>query len=314
MAKKILIIGGGGYIGTELSNFLANKNYRVGCMDTFWFENKLNKNVIKIKRDIRSFDFSEFKNYDIVINLAYLSNDPLCEINARDTWESGPLATYYIMEACLKYKIKKFIFASSGSIYGLKKEKNVTENLGLDPITDYNKSKMICEKVIDNYKNKIKTVILRPATVCGASKRLRLDVVLNLFCYQAFFKKEINILGGNQIRPLLHIKDMINCYEFFIKKNITGTFNVGFENLSVKKIAQSVKKIIPAKIKIKKSNDPRSYRMNADKLLKVGFKQGYTHIDAIVDLNKKFQSGFNPTEENWNLNWLLKKKVITKSV
>ena len=218
------------------------------------------------------------------------------------------------MEACLKYKIKKFIFASSGSIYGLKKEKNVTENLGLDPITDYNKSKMICEKVIDNYKNKIKTVILRPATVCGASKRLRLDVVLNLFCYQAFFKKEINILGGNQIRPLLHIKDMINCYEFFIKKNITGTFNVGFENLSVKKIAQSVKKIIPAKIKIKKSNDPRSYRMNADKLLKVGFEQGYTHIDAIVDLNKKFQSGFNPTEENWNLNWLLKKKVITKSV
>ena len=173
---------------------------------------------------------------------------------------------------------------------------------------------MICEKVIDNYKNKIKTVILRPATVCGASKRLRLDVVLNLFCYQAFFKKEINILGGNQIRPLLHIKDMINCYEFFIKKNITGTFNVGFENLSVKKIAQSVKKIIPAKIKIKKSNDPRSYRMNADKLLKVGFEQGYTHIDAIVDLNKKFQSGFNPTEENWNLNWLLKKKVITKSV
>ena len=314
MAKKILIIGGGGYIGTELSNFLANKNYKVGCMDTFWFENKLNKNVIKIKRDIRSFDFSEFKNYDIVINLAYLSNDPLCEINARDTWESGPLATYYIMEACLKYKIKKFIFASSGSIYGLKKEKNVTENLGLDPITDYNKSKMICEKVIDNYKNKIKTVILRPATVCGASKRLRLDVVLNLFCYQAFFKKEINILGGNQIRPLLHIKDMINCYEFFIKKNITGTFNVGFENLSVKKIAQSVKKIIPAKIKIKKSNDPRSYRMNADKLLKVGFEQGYTHIDAIVDLNKKFQSGFNPTEENWNLNWLLKKKVITKSV
>ena len=314
MAKKILIIGGGGYIGTELSNFLANKNYKVGCMDTFWFENKLNKNVIKIKRDIRSFDFSEFKNYDIVINLAYLSNDPLCEINARDTWESGPLATYYIMEACLKYKIKKFIFASSGSIYGLKKEKNVTENLGLDPITDYNKSKMICEKVIDNYKNKIKTVILRPATVCGASKRLRLDVVLNLFCYQAFFKKEINILGGNQIRPLLHIKDMINCYEFFIKKNITGTFNVGFENLSVKKIAQSVKKIIPAKIKIKKSNDPRSYRMNADKLLKVGFEQGYTHIDAIVDLNKKFQSGFNPTEENWNLNWLLKKKDITKSV
>ncbi len=313
MTKKILIIGGGGYIGTELSNFLISKKYKVGCMDTFWFKNKLKKEVVKIKKDVRSFDFPEFKNYDIVINLAYLSNDPLCEINARDTWESGPLATYYIMQACIKYKVKKFIFASSGSIYGLKKEKNVTENLGLDPITDYNKSKMICEKVIENYKNKIKTVILRPATVCGSSERLRLDVVLNLFCYQAFFKGKINILGGNQIRPLLHIKDMINCYEFFIKKNITGTFNVGFENLSVNKIAQSVRKIIPTKIEIKKSNDPRSYRMNAEKLLKTGFRQLYNHKDAIMDLNEKFQSGFKPTEENWNLNWLLKKKVISKS-
>ena len=313
MTKKILIIGGGGYIGTELSNFLISKKYKVGCMDTFWFKNKLKKEVVKIKKDVRSFDFPEFKNYDIVINLAYLSNDPLCEINARDTWESGPLATYYIMQACIKYKVKKFIFASSGSIYGLKKEKNVTENLGLDPITDYNKSKMICEKVIENYKNKIKTVILRPATVCGSSERLRLDVVLNLFCYQAFFKGKINILGGNQIRPLLHIKDMINCYEFFIKKNITGTFNVGFENLSVNKIAQSVRKIIPTKIEIKKSNDPRSYRMNAEKLLKTGFRQLYNHKDAIMDLNEKFQSGFKPTEKNWNLNWLLKKKVISKS-
>ena len=238
----------------------------------------------------------------------------MCEINARDTWEIGPLSTYHIMEACIKYKVKKFIFASSGSIYGLKKEKKVTEKLGLDPITDYNKSKMICEKVMESYKDKIKIVILRPATICGDSSRLRLDVVLNLFCYQAYFNKKINILGGKQIRPLLHIKDMINCYEFFIKKNITGTFNVGFENLSVKKIAQSVQSVIPSSIVIKKSNDPRSYRMNADKLIKIGFKQKYNHIDAIIDLNKKFNSGFVPTNENWNLNWLLKKKVIKKSV
>jgi nucleoside-diphosphate-sugar epimerase len=312
--KKILIIGGGGYIGNELCNLLINKKYKVGCMDTFWFKNNLNKRITKIKKDVRSFDFSIFKNYDVIINLAYLSNDPLCEINARDTWESGPLSTYYMMEACVKYKVKKFIFASSGSIYGLKKEKNVTENLGLDPITDYNKSKMVCEKIIENYKNKIKTVILRPATVCGSSNRLRLDVVLNLFCYQAFFKKKIKILGGKQVRPLLHIKDMINCYEFFIKNNFTGTYNVGFENLSVYEIAKSVKNIIPSTIQIKKSNDPRSYRMNSNKLIKKGFKQKYNHKDAILDLKNKFENGFIPTEENWNLNWLLKKKVIKKSV
>ena len=200
--KKILIIGGAGYVGSELCNFLHKRKYKVACLDNFWFKNKLNKNIKLIKKDIRSFEYSEFKNYDIVINLAYLSNDPLCEINARDTWEIGPLSTYHIMEACIKYKVKKFIFASSGSIYGLKKEKKVTEKLGLDPITDYNKSKMICEKVMESYKDKIKIVILRPATICGDSSRLRLDVVLNLFCYQAYFNKKINILGGKQIRPL----------------------------------------------------------------------------------------------------------------
>ena len=314
MYKKILVIGGAGYIGTELCNYLVGKNFTVGCLDTFWFKDKLNKKIKKFKKDIRETNFSIFKHYDLVINLAYLSNDPLCEINARDTWESGPLSTYYMMEACVKYKVKKYIFASSGSIYGLKKEKNVTEKLGLDPITDYNKSKMICEKVIGNYTDKINTVILRPATVCGSSARLRLDVVLNLFCYQAYYQKKINILGGEQIRPLLHIKDMINCYEFFINNNINGTFNVGFENLSVKKIAYSVKKYISSKIIIKKSNDPRSYRMNADKLIKVGFRPSYNHVDAIIDLKKKFDNGFKPSEENWNLNWLLKKKLIKKSV
>ena len=287
--KKILIIGGAGYVGTELCNKLAlNKNYEITCLDTFWFRTKLSKKIKRIKRDIRNLKESDLKNFHTVIHLAYLSNDPLCELNGRDTWESGPLSIYYIMEACLKNKVKKFIFASSGSIYGLKKNKNVTENLGLDPITDYNKSKMICEKVIETYKKKLKIVILRPATVCGDSERLRLDVVLNLFCYQAFFKKEINILGGKQIRPLLHIKDMIGSYEFFIKKNITGTYNVGFENLSVEKIANSVKQIIPTKVKIKKSNDPRSYRMNSDKLIKSGFKPMHNFKDAIMDLKINF--------------------------
>ena len=312
--KQILIIGGAGYVGTELCNKLAkNKNYKITCLDTFWFGNKLTKKVKVLKRDMRDLKHADFKGFHTVVHLAYLSNDPLCELNGRDTWESGPLSTYYIMEACIKNKVKKFIFASSGSIYGLKKDRNVTENLGLDPITDYNKSKMICEKVIENYRNKLKVIILRPATICGDSNRLRLDVVLNLFCYQAFYEKKINILGGKQIRPLLHIKDMLACCEFFIKRNITGTFNVGFENLSVEKIAKNVKKIIPTKLRFKKANDPRSYRMNSDKLIKVGFKQKYNHLNAIIDLKERFKSGFIPSKKNWNLNWLIEQKVIKKS-
>ena len=218
MYKKILIIGGAGYIGTELSNYLVKKKYKVSCVDTFWFDTKLDKKVKKIKLDVRNFSFSIFENYDVVINLAYLSNDPLCEINARDTWESGPLATYYMMEACIKYKVKKFIFASSGSIYGLKKEKKVTEELGLDPITDYNKSKMICEKVIENYKNRIKIVILRPATVCGYSPRMRFDVSVNNLTIQALQNKKINVFGGKQIRPNVNIADISRIFQHFIFK------------------------------------------------------------------------------------------------
>ncbi len=311
--KKILILGGAGYIGTVLSNFLLSKKFKVTVIDNFWFGNFLQKKIKKIKKDIRSLNEKDFKNQDIVINLAYLSNDPLCEVNARDTWETGPLSTYQQLDFSLKSGVKKYIFASSGSIYGIKQEKKVTEELGLDPITDYNKSKMICEKVIESFDKKISTAILRPATVSGFSPRLRLDVVLNLFCYQAFFEKKITILGGNQIRPLVHIKDMVRSYEFVINKKLKGCFNVGFENLKVKDIANLVKRQIPCKINIKKSNDPRSYRMNSDKLLNHGFKPKHTLNDAINDIKINFEKGFKPTKKNWNLKWLLEKKVISKS-
>jgi nucleoside-diphosphate-sugar epimerase len=308
---NILIIGGAGYIGTNLCNYLSKKNFTVTCLDTFWFGDFLNKNVKKIKADIRTFNFEKFRKFDCVIDLAYLSNDPLCEVDARHTWESGPLAVYKILEFCKKRKIKKFIFASSGSIYGLKKEKHVTEELGLDPLTDYNKSKMICEKVVESYNKDLNTVIVRPATVCGISPRLRLDVVLNLFCYQAFFKKKISVLGGKQTRPLVNIKDMVRSYEFFLnKKNLSGCFNLGFENKTVKEIALDVKKIIPCDIAFLKSNDNRSYRINSNKILKFGFRPKFNSIDAIYDLKNIFDNNFKPSQINWNLNWLSKKKYI----
>jgi nucleoside-diphosphate-sugar epimerase len=308
---NILIIGGAGYVGTNLCNYLSKKDFTVTCLDTFWFGDFLNKNVKKIKADIRTFNFERIGKYDCVIDLAYLSNDPLCEVDARHTWESGPLAVYKILEFCKKRKIKKFIFASSGSIYGLKKEKHVTEELGLDPLTDYNKSKMICEKVVESYNKDLNTVIVRPATVCGISPRLRLDVVLNLFCYQAFFKKKISVLGGKQTRPLVNIKDMVRSYEFFLnKKNLSGCFNLGFENKTVKEIALDVKKIIPCDISFLKSNDNRSYRINSDKILRAGFRPEFNSADAVYDLKNIFDNNFKPSQINWNLNWLSKKKYI----
>jgi nucleoside-diphosphate-sugar epimerase len=308
---KILVIGGAGYIGTSLCNYLAlQKKLQVTCLDTFWFGNFLNKKIKTIKADIRTYNFNKLNRFDVVIDLAYLSNDPLCDVDARHTWESGPLSVYKILEYCNKKNVNKFIFASSGSIYGLKKERNVTENLGLDPLTDYNKSKMICEKVVESYSKKINTAIIRPATVCGYSPRLRLDVVLNMFCYQAYFKKKILVLGGDQTRPLVNIIDMIRCYDFVIKNNVTGCYNLGFENKSVKQIASDVKKIIPCDITFKKSIDKRSYRINSDKILKIGFKPMHTSVDAIWQLKNAFEKNFLPSKINWNLEWLAKKKFL----
>ena len=218
-----------------------------------------------------------------------------------------------MLEYCVKCKVKKFIFASSGCVYGIKKEKKVTEDLSLEPMTDYNKSKMICEKIIQSYERKIKTVILRPATVGGYSKRLRLDVVLNLFSYQAFFKNKISIFGGSQIRPLINIKDMIRIYEHFIIKNFTGCFNTGFENVSVTKIAELVRNIIPCSIETVKVHDPRTYRMDSSKLLKTGFKPKFNSKDAVIELKNEFKNGFKPKTINWNLNYLLEKKKIIKT-
>lgn len=310
MKKNILITGAGGYVGTELSNYLVKKNYNITAVDTFWFGNKLDKKIKIVKSDIRELNSKIFKNIHTVIHLAYLSCDPLCEIDARETWETGPLGLYHLLEGCKQNKIKKFIFASSGSIYGFKKDRKVTETLGLEPLTDYNKSKMICEKVLETYSKNFKIVNLRPGTICGVSKRQRLDLLVNIFAFQAFHKKEIIVNGGKQVRPILHIKDMILAYEFFLKKNISGTFNVSAENSSVYNIAKRVSKIIPCKIKIKKNLDPRSYRMDSSKLAKHGFKISFKVEDAVYDLKKKFSKNFKISDIYWNIKWLLKKKKI----
>lgn len=248
-----------------------------------------------------------------MIHLAYLSSDPLCEINPKATWEIGPLSLYNILENCKKHKVKKFIFASSGSIYGIKNEKKVIEELNLVPLTDYNKSKMICEKVLETYKDKMKIIILRPGTVCGVSKRLRLDLLVNIFAYQAYFDKTIKVNGGSQIRPIINIKDMVSAYEFFLKKNISGTFNISCENKTVLQVAKMVKKIIPAKIKIIKNFDPRSYRMSTEKAKKIGFETKFSLNDAIIDLNNKFKKGLKKSDIYWNIKWLLKNKFLGKN-
>tara|TARA_B100000686_G_C16657927_1_gene899241 strand:+ start:291 stop:1229 length:939 start_codon:yes stop_codon:yes gene_type:complete len=291
---NILITGGCGYTGTLLTNDLINQGYKVTVVDTQWFGNYLapNQNLKMVRLDIRNHDKVPLKNIDVVVHLANIANDPSVELNPKISWEVNVLATQKLIENAIKNKVKHFIFASSGSVYGIKKEKEVTEDLPLVPISTYNKTKMIAERVLQSYENKIKLHCIRPATVCGFSPRMRLDVSVNMFAFQALKFKSISIFGGQQIRPNIHIKDLTNVYKHFISNpNLpSGFYNAGFENLKVIDIAKKVTKIIPANIIIRKNIDQRSYRQNSNKLVSTGFVKKFSVDEAIEELKNKYET------------------------
>ena len=293
----ILILGGLGYTGTVLTQSLLLDGHKVTVVDNQWFGDHLkirNKNLKKYKIDIRDYDKIPFNKVDKVVHLANIANDPSVDLNPSLSWDVNVLATRHIMEKCIKYKVKHFIYASSGSVYGIKKEKQVTEDLSLKPISTYNKTKMISEKVIESYKNEIKYHIIRPATVCGLSPRMRFDVTVNMFVHQAFKNNFIEVHGGKQIRPNININDLTNVYKHFLYKDklTSGIYNAGFENLSILNIAKKVSKVMNCKINVKKTViDQRSYRQNSDKLLKTGFKRLFSIEYAIKELAINFKNG-----------------------
>ena len=226
------------------------------------------------------------QNVYAVIHLASISNDPSVLLDPKISWEVNVLGTFQLLNICKKAKIKKFIFASSGSVYGVKKEKKVVENLDLVPISEYNKTKMIGERVIMSFNKYFNTSIIRPATVCGYSKAMRLDVSVNMLTFQALHNNKVTVFGGKQFRPNIHIKDMVRLYSHFLKKNINGIYNAGFENLSINEIVKIIKKKVKKKIIIKKfkTKDIRSYRLSSIKLENVGFRPKYKVSDAIEEL------------------------------
>ena len=292
---NILITGGCGYVGTVLTNRLLQLNHQITIIDTQWFGNYLNQNkkLEVIKDDIRNIAKYDFKNFEIVIHLANIANDPAVELDPNLSWEVNCLATQQIIDKCVRDNVKQFIYASSGSVYGVKEESEVTEDLTLVPISTYNKTKMVAERIIQSYQDKIKTHIIRPATVCGYSPRMRLDVSVNMLTMQALTSKKITVFGGQQTRPNIYIKDMISVYEHFINNpNIEeGCYNAGFENISILEIANQVRERIPCEIIISESNDIRSYRQNSDKLMLTGFRQEFSIKDAIDEIIEKYNNG-----------------------
>lgn len=312
---KVLVTGGCGYKGHVLIPKLLARGYEVIAFDIQWFGNFLEPDpkLSVIKGDVRNIDSVPLDGVDCIIHLASVANDPCGDLDPKLTWEISALATMQLADKAQRYGIKRFIYASSGSVYGVKEEPQVTEDLELKPITEYNKTKMVAERVLLSYQDDMVVQIIRPATVCGYSPRMRLDVSVNLLTMQALSKGKITVFGGNQIRPNIHIVDIANIYLHLIDHpEVTGVYNAGFENISIMDIAKLVAKYVPVEIVTTPSNDPRSYRVNSDKLLATGFKPQKTVEHAVREIIDKYRSGVLKDEEHFsNLKWM-QKTVLAK--
>jgi len=305
---KILVTGGCGYKGHVLIPKLLNNGHEVIAFDIQWFGNFLNphSNLKVVKGDVRNIDEIPLEGVECIIHLASIANDPCGDLNPKLTWEVSALATMQLADKAKRHGVKRFIYASSGSVYGVKEEENVTEDLELDPISEYNKTKMVAERVLLSYQGDMIVQIIRPATVCGYSPRMRLDVSVNLLTMHALSKGKITVFGGAQIRPNIHIDDITDLYIHFINHpEFVGVYNAGFENISILKIAQMVTESLPVEIEVIESSDPRSYRVNSDKVLATGFTPKKSVSNAISEIVEKYNSGILKDEEKfYNLKWM----------
>jgi nucleoside-diphosphate-sugar epimerase len=290
----VLVTGGCGYVGTRLTGALLERTpHRVDVIDTMWFGNHLAPHPrLDVRRfDVRRIDELDLRGYDTIVHLANIANDPSVELNPYASWEVNVLAGMRLADRAARHGVRHFVFASSASVYGLKSDPKVTEDLELHPLSEYNKTKMVAERVVLSYADSMLTTIVRPATVCGYSPRMRLDVVVNMLTVQALSKGAITVLGGDQTRPNIHIDDLVDVYLFALERGLAGVYNAGFENLSVMQIAQAVAREIPASIDVKPSNDPRSYFVCSDKLLATGFAPRRTVQMAIREMADAYRNG-----------------------
>lgn len=297
---KIAITGGAGYVGAKLVPHLLKKGHHVTVLDTFWYGDYLghHQNLRKIKGDIRKrVDLREaFKSQHAVIHLACVSNDPSFDMNPDLGRKINYSCFKDILSIAQEQNIARFIYASSSSVYGVSPLAEVTEDSPKKPLTDYSKFKLQCEIELQNYGMGGVWTIVRPATVCGFSPRLRLDLVVNILTAQALVNKEITLFGTEQKRPNIHIEDMCLAYEFILDKDERlidqQIYNVGFENLSLLQIADLVREEIgDVNFQIKPTKDPRSYHVCSNRIEKLGFKPKYDIRSAISNLKDAFKMG-----------------------
>ena len=314
--KKILVTGGAGYVGSVLVPKLLNAGYSVNVLDLYLFgKESLSKvrNNPKLNEfigDIRNVETIKkaVKECSSVIHLACISNDPSFELNPLLGKSINYDAFPELLNISIDSGVQRFIYASSSSVYGLKEEENVTENLSLKPLTDYSKYKALCEEILlKNKNNNFTPLILRPATVCGYSPRQRLDLIVNILTNHAFNNRKIQVFGGEQKRPNIHIQDMtdlyLKCLEYPKELIDSQIFNAGYENFTVNETANIIQEIIGEDVLINTvpTDDNRSYHISSEKIYnQLNFKPQYGIKNAVTDMLSAFQNNLiiNPMTNN----------------
>jgi nucleoside-diphosphate-sugar epimerase len=312
--KTVFVTGGAGYVGAVLVPKLLREGYRTKVLDLYIYgedvlnQVKDNPDLEQIKGDIRDRALLEkvISRCDAVIHLACISNDPSFELDPALGKSINYDAFLDLVEVSKQSGVKRFIYASSSSVYGIKEEEQVTEDLALEPLTDYSMYKAKCEDYLLENKGSMAALIIRPATVCGYSPRLRLDLTVNILTNHAINNKKISVFGGEQQRPNIHIEDMANLYVKALKwpdEAIDGkTYNAGYQNHKVMDIAKIVRKVVGEDVEIvtTPTNDVRSYRVSSDKIKReLDFESKHTIEDAVSGLVAAFRAGKipNPLED-----------------
>jgi nucleoside-diphosphate-sugar epimerase len=309
---RICIPGGAGYVGSRLVPELLKKGHEVVVIDLYLygedvFDQILDKqNLTQIKADIRDLNSVEkaLENCDAVIHLACISNDPSFELNPTLGKSINLDAFEPFVKLAKKHGVKRFIFASSSSVYGVKTEPNVTEEMTLEPLTDYSKFKIECEKILfQHMSDDFICTVIRPATVCGHAPRQRLDVVVNILTNLAYHTGKVKVLGGDQMRPNIHIEDMVRSYMHVLdspKEKIQGEiFNVGYHNHTVMHLGKMIQEIVGKKrtveLTVEPTNDNRSYHVSSAKIAeKLGFEPRFSIENAVEGLVEAFAEGKLP--------------------